>query len=154
MLDRHRIFGTCDDEVRPRSWYRNTACLCNSWCKRENQATIWSSTIVQVHNHLVNQHVTNRRRQDDSGTYLSEDIPLGLPLGLAKIPSQARSQPSDKWGRFSQILDLFQGLKIGVPSGGPSSLYRMWQPTSVTPRPLLAVPNVTAHISDALRCKY
>jgi len=56
---------------------------------------------------------------------LSEDIPLGLPLGLAKIPSQARSQPSDKWGRFSQILDLFQGLKIGVPSGGPSSLYQM-----------------------------
>ena len=31
--------------------------------------------------------------------------------------SQARSQPSDDGGRFLQILDLFQSLKIGVPSG-------------------------------------
>jgi len=30
---------------------------------------------------------------------------------------QTRSQPSDKGGRFNQILDLFQGFKIGVPSG-------------------------------------
>ena len=31
--------------------------------------------------------------------------------------AQAGSQPSDNRGRFPQILDLFQGLKIGVPSG-------------------------------------
>ena len=36
----------------------------------------------------------------------------------AMNPSQARSQPSDDGGgRFLQILDLFQSLKIGVPSG-------------------------------------
>ena len=34
--------------------------------------------------------------------------------------SQARSQPSDndRGGRFPQILDVFQGLKIGVPCSG------------------------------------
>jgi len=30
------------------------------------------------------------------------------------IPCQARCQPSDNGGRFPQILDLFQGLKIGA----------------------------------------
>ena len=42
---------------------------------------------------------------------------------------QARSQPSDNgWrGRFPQILDLFEGLKIGVPSGclGETSIFRI-----------------------------
>ena len=30
---------------------------------------------------------------------------------------QVCSQPFDDGGRFPQILDLFQGLKIGVPIG-------------------------------------
>ena len=41
---------------------------------------------------------------------------------------QARSQPSDKeGGRFPQILDLSQGLKIGVPSGclGKTSIFKI-----------------------------
>ena len=46
---------------------------------------------------------------------------LGAPSqqwALTCILSQACKQPSDKGGgRFPQILDLFQGLKVGVPSG-------------------------------------
>jgi len=37
--------------------------------------------------------------------------------------AQAYSQPSDKGGRFPQILDLFQGLKIGVAVYGETSIF-------------------------------
>ena len=45
--------------------------------------------------------------------------------------SQVRSQPSDNGGgvgRFPQILDLFQGVKIGVPSSclGEPMLRSIW----------------------------
>jgi len=41
---------------------------------------------------------------------------------------QARSQPSDiEGGHFPQILDIFQGLKIGLPIGcrGETLIFKM-----------------------------
>jgi len=41
---------------------------------------------------------------------------------------QARSQPSDDGGgSFSQILGIFQGLEIGLPSGclGETSIFKI-----------------------------
>ena len=35
-------------------------------------------------------------------------------------------QPSDKGGRFPQILDLFQGLKIGVCGGSVAVWGKHW----------------------------
>ena len=47
---------------------------------------------------------------------------------------QAYSQPSDSGGRFPLILDLFQGLKIGVPSGcvGETSIFKIIMIDDVT----------------------
>jgi len=43
--------------------------------------------------------------------------------------TRPRSQPSDngRWGHFPKILDLFQGLKIGVPSDclGETSIFKI-----------------------------
>jgi len=52
-----------------------------------------------------------------------------LPTACLPPLIQARIQPSDNGvgGHFTQILDLFQGLKIGVPSGclGKTSIFKI-----------------------------
>ena len=47
---------------------------------------------------------------------------------------EARNQPPDNGGHFPQILDLFQCLKIGLPSGclGETSIFKVIMIDDVT----------------------
>ena len=51
-----------------------------------------------------------------------------------RMALHSHSQPSDSGSRFPQILDLFQGLKIGVPSGclGETSIFKVIMIDDVT----------------------
>ena len=68
---------------------------------------------------------------------------------------QACSQPPDKVGGFPQILDLFQGLKIGVPSGclGETSIFVARHAVSIVTRDIYtAIISVRPSAYPSVRC--